>query len=427
MSDDVQAEKQIEPDPADGQPAAKKKRGFWKALKQSVLAPKVSEEELQKCLSRVRQQLPIPVFWLLGKTQSGKTSLIRALTGSTRAEIGNGFRPCTRTAQLYPFPSEEECFLQFLDTRGLGEVAYDPAEDMALLESQAHLLVVVVRAADHAQQSVLEPLKKIKKTHPQWPLIVVQTSLHEGYPSLNTPHVLPYAYDETPFPPSVPADLARSLTAQRQWFVGFDARFVPVDFTLPGDGFEPENYGLDTLWTAIEDALPLGLRAMLQQEKEVRKSLRSVYFRAAHPHIISYSVAAGSAAVVPIPFVDVPIILAIQAKMFHTIASIYGQKLNSKRMAEISSTLGLGALARLGGGELLKLIPGVGSAAAALFAGASTYALGRTLCAYFSYAQHGDVPDPKALRKLYAEEYEEGRRRLASYLQRVEPAREQPS
>lgn len=422
MSEAEQAEKQGEISPA-----VKKKAGFWKSLRQSVLSPKVSDEELGKCLARVRQELPIPIFWLIGKSQSGKTSVIRALTGSSRAEIGNGFRPCTRTAQLYPFPNEEECFLKFLDTRGLGEVAYDPAEDMALCEDQAHLLLVVMKGTDHAQQCVLEPLKRIRKAHSRWPLLVVQTSLHEAYPEPTTSHVLPYPYDTSPLTSSVPSDLARSLAVQRAWFKGMKAQFVPVDFTLPEDGFEPENYGLDALWIAIEEVLPLGLRAMLSQEKVVRKSLRDTYLRAAHPHVISYSIAAGSAAVVPIPIVDVPLILAIQAKMFHTIASIYGQKMSKKRMAEISSTLGLGFLARLGGGALVKFIPGVGSAAAALFAGASTYALGRTLCAYFSYALDGDVPDQKALRRLYEEEYEEGRRKLASYLKGVKPKAETAS
>ena len=83
-----------------------------------------------------RRQLPVPVFWLLGKTQSGKTSLIRVLTRSPAAEIGGGFKACTRTARIYDFPNESECFLRFLDTRGLGEASYDPGEDIALFEKQ---------------------------------------------------------------------------------------------------------------------------------------------------------------------------------------------------------------------------------------------------------------------------------------------------
>ena len=73
---------------------------------------------------------PAAGLWLLGKAQSGKTSLVHAMTGSSRAEIGCGFRPCTRAAQMYSFPDEDECFLRFLDTRGLGEAGQDAATEI---------------------------------------------------------------------------------------------------------------------------------------------------------------------------------------------------------------------------------------------------------------------------------------------------------
>jgi len=392
---------------------------FFRRLRRHFLQPSVSDEQLDAELARIHERLPVPVIWLLGKAQSGKTSIIRALTGSSRAEIGSGFRPCTRTAEIYPFPNEQECFLHFLDTRGLGEVDYDPSEDIAAVEQQAHVVIVVVRAMDHALQSVIGPLQKIRKAHPQWPLIVAQTCLHDGYPPQRMEHIRPYPFAEPPYPPEVPADLARSLAEQRTRFAGFDARFVPVDFTLPEDGFEPEHYGLEALWSAIEEGLPLGLRGMLQREVGATGALRDVYLRAAQPHIVSYSIAAGTAAAVPVPLVDVPLILGIQAKMFHAIASIYDQPMSRARMAEITGALGLGYLARLGGREVLKVIPGVGSAAAALYAGATTYALGRTLCRYFSDVRAGHVPDTEQLRELYERHFEAGRRHLQRYFRTV--------
>jgi len=391
-------------------------RSLLRELWENIRAPRVSHERLERYLRQVRQQLPAPVFWLLGKAQSGKTSLVRALTGSSRAEIGGGYRPCTCRSQLYPFPSEEDYFLRFLDTRGLGEVDYDPAEDIRVLENQSHCLIVVVKAMDHAQKSVLEPLEKIVAAHPNWPLIVVQTALHEGYPTPQTRHVLPYPFHRDPWPPEVPQDLARSLASQRKWFEGYRARFVPADFTLPEDGFTPECYGLDALWAAIEEAVPLGLRGMLQQTREARRPLRDMYFRTAHPQVIWHALAAGAVAGVPLPLVDIPLFMAIQVKLFHAIASIYDQEMTPQLMTEVLSTLGVGFVARLGGRELLKVIPGFGSAVSALFAAASTYALGCTLCGYFSYVRNGDVPDADALRKLYKDQYAEGRRRLGGYL-----------
>src|SRR5947209_7591434 len=103
------------------------------------------EQELQKQLAELRRRMPVPVFWLYGKTQSGKTSIIKYLTGADRAEIGNGFRPCTRYSQEYDFPTADTPLLSFLDTRGLGEPGYDPEEDLARFDHQAHLVVVTVK------------------------------------------------------------------------------------------------------------------------------------------------------------------------------------------------------------------------------------------------------------------------------------------
>ncbi|NQT18052.1 MAG: DUF697 domain-containing protein, partial [Planctomycetes bacterium] len=336
------------------------------------------------------------------------------------AEIGSGFRPCTRSAQLYSFPSEEDCFLRFLDTRGLGDVAYDPTDEMRQLEDQAHLLIVVLKAMDHAQQGVMSALRSILKTHPKWPVIVLQTSLHEGYPTPQSRHVLPYPFSDPPYPSTVPRDLSRSLAAQRQWFVDYRVRFVPVDFTLPEDGYEPERYGLEALWSAVEEALPMGLWAMLKESPEARRPLRNEHYRTARPHVVFYSLAAGGAGAVPLPMVDVPLVLAIQAKLFHTIASIYGQPISVQRMAEISSALGIGFLGRQSVRELAKLvpIPGFGSSVAGLYAAASTFALGSALCEYFGRVLAGDVPDRKILRQLYAEEFRRGERWLREQIER---------
>src|SRR5215469_11634351 len=149
---------------------------FWKVLSQRVLSPRVDSAEVAEQLRRAREALPKPVIWLLGKTQSGKSSLIRALTGSTRAEIGSGFRACTRTAQMYSFPSDEECLVRFLDTRGLGEANYDPGEDIAYCQNQAHLLMVTVRAMDHACQAVLDAVRAVRQAKPDWSVVVVQTA-----------------------------------------------------------------------------------------------------------------------------------------------------------------------------------------------------------------------------------------------------------
>jgi hypothetical protein len=78
-------------------------------LADAVFKPRISEEKLAERVEAIKRRLPIPVIWLLDKAQSGKTSLIRALTGRDDTEIGNGFQPCTRTARLYDFPDTALC------------------------------------------------------------------------------------------------------------------------------------------------------------------------------------------------------------------------------------------------------------------------------------------------------------------------------
>jgi len=386
-------------------------------LSARVLNPTLDNDRLEAHWLEIKDRLPTPVFWLLGKAQSGKTALIQALTGDSRAIIGDGIRPCTRTAFSYDFPNSDQCLLRFLDTRGLGEVDYDPSEDIVVFEQQAHLLIVVVKAMDHAQQAVLQVLKAITRKHPDWPVIVVQTTLHEGYADPADSHILPYPYPA--LNPPVPDDLARSLAKQRELFQDFKPQFAAVDFTLPEDGFEPPDYGIEALWQAIEEALPLGLAAMIHQSKELRENLQDIYSQAAHAPIVAYSIAAGAAGAIPVPFVDISLVTLVQAKMLQAIAGLYEQPLDGQRLGELGSALGLGLLSNLGRRELVKFIPGYGAAVSASLTGASTYALGKTLCAYFNHLRRGGIPDAQVLRELYAEQFQEGQHLLKDYLKNL--------
>ena len=72
--------------------------------------------------------------------------------------------------------------VRFLDTRGLDEVAYEPGEDIRYCETQAHLVLAVMKATDLAQGAVFAVLHTVRRRHPQWPVVIAQTGLHEGYP-----------------------------------------------------------------------------------------------------------------------------------------------------------------------------------------------------------------------------------------------------
>ena len=393
---------------------------MWKKIYSTVFAPRLDDEEINQRLFAIKSSMPTPVFWLLGKTQSGKTSIIRALTGDSRAQIGNGMHPCTRTAFIYDFPDSQDCFMRFLDTRGLGEIDYEPASDIEAFREQAHVLIVVMKAMDHSQHGVMEAVRSIHKAKPDWPVIVVQTALHEGYPDQSFEHLSPYPFDQEDWSGTVPDNLRRSLLEQRSLFKGIDAQFVPVDLTLPEDDYQPVNYGLDAFWRSLETALPHGVSMMLHDMKDIRKELHDVYSKAVHPHIIAYSLLSGAAGAVPVPFVDIPVVTLVQAKMFQTVASLYNYKLDRKSWAEITSALGITLLTNLGRRELIKLIPVYGLAASSVLTAATTYALGKTLTIYFQNLRSGKELSHELFRVVYMEQFEQGRNLLKNYMNELQ-------
>lgn len=393
---------------------------MWKKIYSTVFAPRLEDQTVNERLEVIKSSMPTPVFWLLGKTQSGKTSIIKALTGDSRAQIGNGMHSCTQTSFIYDFPETQDCIMRFLDTRGLGEVDYEPASDIEAFREQAHVLIVVMKAMDHSQHAVMKAVKSIHKAKPGWPIIVVQTALHEGYPDAGFEHLSPYPFEYDDWTKTIPDNLRRSLLGQRNLFKGIDAQFVPVDLTLPEDGYHPVNYGLEAFWHSLEAALPHGIAVMLHEMKEVRKELHDIYSKAAHPHIIAYALLSGVAGAVPVPFVDIPIVTLVQAKMFQTIASIYNYKLDKKSWAEVGSALGITLLTNIGRRELVKLIPVYGLAVSSVLTAATTYALGKTLTVYFQNLRSGKELSSELFRSVYTEQFELGRAMLKDYVNEIQ-------
>lgn len=390
----------------------KKWSNYWEQLQVALLEPKVDMQLLEASLREARTKMPIPVLWLLGKTQSGKTSIIKALTGSQAAEIGNGFQPCTRNSHFYDFPAEVPV-VRFLDTRGLGEVSYDPADDIHYCESQAHLLVSVMRVADINQTAVFDVLHTIRRRHPEWPLLIVQTSLHELYPE-GFDHVQPWPYADDPLPDTVPINLRRALQAQRsalKQLPGFaPVTWVAVDLTLPEDGFELPDYGLEALWQTIESLLPLGLQHQLRGDRDVH----DLYARTAHQHIVGYTLAASGLGALPV--VDLVAVSAAQAKLLHSLAILYGQRWDKSSITEFLGLVGAGIatsyITRLLSRTVVKAIPfwgqTIGAVWSASSSGATTYALGKAAIYFFARRKGGLNVDSETLRSIYAQELERG-------------------
>ncbi|TVP52380.1 MAG: DUF697 domain-containing protein [Halomonadaceae bacterium] len=402
---------------------------MWQQWRQTLLNPRVDPTLLEQALKQASAQQPPPVLWLLGKTQSGKTAMIRALTGSGRAQIGNGFQPCTRTASFYDFPSQAPV-VRFLDTRGLGELDYDPTEDLQYCEGQSHLVVAVMKAADQDQSAVWDVLHTVRRRHPQWPVLLVQTCLHELY-AVDDEHIQPWPFHDPALAGRIPRDLSRSLARQQEYLQQLPGAgrllAVPVDLTMPEDGFEPQSYGLEALWEGIEMVSSLGLKSLLQGDAGVQDA----YSRAAHPHIMGHSLAA--AALGAIPLVDLALIPTLQVKLLQSLASLYGFQWDRRRATEFFGLLGAGVMAGYGlrwaGRGLVKMIPVFGQTVGAVWGASSsaavTYGLGKAACYYLSRKSEGMAVDADDLRHIYGEAFRRGVK-LREFAGEAEPQPAQP-
>lgn len=362
--------------------------------------------ELERRIESLLKATPIPVFWLFGKTQSGKTSIIKYLTGAHHAEIGQGFKPCTRFARQYQFPTSEAPLLTFLDTRGLEEPGYDPKEEIERFHDSAHVMIVTVRVLDHSLGALVDQLRDIRRNKPDRPVLLTLTCLHEAYPQEQ--HPVPYPFSSSSLEDlegaNINANLKRSARAQVERFAGLFDHLVLLDLTPAEEGFADPYYGGPRLKEVLLASLPEAFRQSLITLEQATKTLQDYYSREALPYILGFSSLAATAGAIPIPWVDMLVLPGIQAHMIYELARLYGQPLSGQRFLELSGTLGMGMAVRQAIRELVKFIPFVGSIAGATMAASATFALGKAFCYYYSAVHKGHVPRTEDLKKYYEEQ-----------------------
>lgn len=368
----------------------------------------VTADEFRRRRSELLKTAPIPCLWLFGKTGSGKTSIVRYLTGANDAEIGNGFRPQTQFSRLFSFPDEDLPIVRFLDTRGLGEASYDATSDLAQFNQATHLMIVTVRATDQALDEVVVPLRKLRAKYPERPVLLAVTCLHDAYPGQQHPEADPFDEGPRPLPDGLPPMLKRTLEKQYERFDGLFDQAVPIDLTPHDEGFNVSDYGGLRLKRAILSMLPTAYRQTLMQMDELREDFEEIHQGRAQPIILAHAVLAGSVAAIPVPWIDLPSVMAIQSHLAHRLARVNNQSLDMTTLAHLSGAIGGRMALSLGIREFLKFIPWVGMAANAAAAFAFTFAWGWASNWYFVEIENGHIPTAKELQQVFQRQLEQG-------------------
>jgi uncharacterized protein (DUF697 family)/predicted GTPase len=370
----------------------------------------VDEAELAEILATVREQLPTTEAVLVGKPQAGKSSIVRGLTGVSKAIVGQGFRPHTQYTERYAYPSEDLPLLIFTDTVGLGDVNQDAeaiAQELSneLATSQsANVLILTVKINDFATDTLRQIAKQLRRQHAKIPCLLAVTCLHEVYPG---------DQDHPAYPPEF-EEIQRPFAAIQDNFAGLFDRAVLLDFTLEEDGYAPVFYGLEALRDVLAELLPEAeARAIAQLlEGGVSHQLGSLYRDVGRRYSLAFSIMAGTVAAVPLPFATMPVLTALQVTMVSLLANVYGQTLTPAQAGGLVSAIAGGFLAQAIGRELIKFVPGFGSVIAASWAAAYTWALGEGACVYFGDLMGGRKPDSKRIQAVMKEAFQEAQERF---------------
>ncbi len=299
---------------------------------------------------------------IVGPVNSGKSTLfnlikghrvspVTAVPGTTRALV---------TERLGPFI--------LVDTPGFGEVGgMDRAETAREAARRSDVVVLLLDAAAGLRQSDYEIYCSLRETGV--PLVVAINKVDLVRRDL----------------PAVLEDIRRKL--------GVEA--IPVS-ARTGAGVA------ERLIPAIIEAHPWMVVALGRELPAYRRQLTRRLIRSA-------AILNGLIAAEPVPGLDIPLLLAGQARMVLRIAAIYGESLSVRHARELLATIAGGVGIRFLAGELAKIVPGPGWAVAGAVAGLGTWAMGQVAALYF---EEGKRLTPAQLREHYRRLHRRPRREL---------------
>jgi uncharacterized protein (DUF697 family)/GTP-binding protein EngB required for normal cell division len=301
---------------------------------------------------------------IFGKTGVGKSTLVNAIFGSEIAATGIG-EPVTRAEHLYLHQSGT---LGVLDTRGL-EVGRDNDALLAELRDylhgmrrkplaeQLHVAWYCVRAGDRRFESTEADF--VRALHELGlPVILVLTQVPRSGARVH-PDAEAVAASIATLDLPIQDGLIHYTMAKDDEFTGQTA------------------YGLQELLDATFRGAPSGVAHAITAAQRIDFDRKRERAEAAIKLATGAATTAGAS---PIPFSDTAILVPLQLTMMASIAVTYGISIERSTAASIAATAAATTAGRSLVGNLIKFVPGAGTAVAgtinATVAGTFTFAMG---------------------------------------------------
>lgn len=306
------------------------------------------EEKLDEELKNIEKTVTKPNILLLGGTGVGKSSLTNLIFKTDIAKTGIG-KPVTQEITRYEIENSAVVLYDSVGYELSGKnskdeflskiVEFVSASKSKKVDQQIHLVWYHIQASGHRVT--------------EWDL-----SLISKIKSLNIPIAVVFTK----------CDL---VTEQEVKELAKEIKDIPCFEVTTNEKVTPKYLDLQKLIGWSSDNLDPALKiAFVKSQKvnleEKKKSAKNI--------ILQHTTGSAAVGFTPIPFADAPILLANQAGMVARIMYVYDLNGYGDLMPTLLKTVSIGSLISTGGkwlvGELLKIIPVVGTAVGGLITGA---------------------------------------------------------
>lgn len=291
---------------------------------------------------------------IVGPVNSGKSTLFNLLMGRTVSEV-SAVPGTTRTPVTQGFGP-----FVLVDTPGFSEVAGEERTRLASAEvAKAEIVVLLLDAAAGVRQSDL--------------------NLYASLRSTGTPVMV--ALNKT--------DLIRR-----------DLRAVLDDLYFRLQGVEVIPVSARTGAGVADRLMPALIGGSEAAAVVIGRTLPAFRVHAAKRIIRSTALWGLLLGTEPLPGLDLPVLLGMQARMILRIAAIYGESFSAHHARELAVSMASSLAARYLGMELAKLVPGPGWLVSGAIGGLSTFAMGTAAEAYFRSGRRLSMPEVQTLARL---------------------------
>jgi len=161
----------------------------------------------------------------------------------------------------------------------------------------------------------------------------------------------------------------------------------------------------------VEELIPAIIEASPEAALAIGRELPTFRRQAAQKIIRNATLLTLTAGLEPIPFIDIPIILGVQARLVLKMAALYGESMDDssarKQARELIAAMVGGLGMRYVAEQAAKLVPFGGDFVAGAIAAASTWSMGEVVLEYY---EGGKKIKPGRMRQLYLDFYRRFRR-----------------